>query len=138
MPGIFPASTNGGGMSQAFPDVCKTPAPPAPPIPVPYPNMAMLNQAKGTSKKVKFVGKEAVTTKSKIPKTSGDEAGTVGGIVSGTNMGPAIFKKGSSKVKAEGAPVAYVTAPTSHNGTNANAPAGCQISPSQQKVTIAP
>ena len=28
-----------GGMSTVFPDVCKTPAPPAPPIPIPYPNI---------------------------------------------------------------------------------------------------
>ena len=28
------------GVSIAFPDVCKTPAPPAPPIPIPYPNIA--------------------------------------------------------------------------------------------------
>ena len=29
----------------AFPDVCKVPAPPAPPVPTPFPNFAMLNQA---------------------------------------------------------------------------------------------
>jgi hypothetical protein len=29
------------GMSMAFPDVCLTPAPPAPPMPIPYPNIAM-------------------------------------------------------------------------------------------------
>ncbi len=137
MPAIFPASTNGGGMSQAWPDLCKTPTPGGP-VPVPYPNMAMLNRAKKTSKKVKIVGKQTVTTNSEIPKTNGDEAGTAGGVVSGTNMGPAIFKKGSTKVKIEGHPIAHVMAPTSHNGTNANAPMGQQVSPSQLKVTVAP
>ena len=33
------AHKGSGGMSMVFPDVCKTPAPPAPPIPIPYPNM---------------------------------------------------------------------------------------------------
>ena len=33
------AHKGSGGMSIAFPDVCKTPAPPAPPIPIPYPNI---------------------------------------------------------------------------------------------------
>ena len=28
------------GISIAFPDVCKTPAPPAPFVPIPYPNIA--------------------------------------------------------------------------------------------------
>ncbi len=35
------ASTQLMGMNLAFPDVCLTPAPPAPPIPLPYPNMSM-------------------------------------------------------------------------------------------------
>ncbi len=35
MAAIFPASTKGGGQCFAIPDVCLTPAPPAPPIPVP-------------------------------------------------------------------------------------------------------
>ena len=34
------AHKGSGGLSIAFPDVCKTPAPPAPPIPIPYPNIA--------------------------------------------------------------------------------------------------
>jgi len=138
MPAIFPAATNGGGMCQAFPDVCKVPAPPAPPIPSPFPNMGPLNQATGTCKKVMILGKEAVTTKSKIPKSMGDEPGTLGGMVSGQNMGPITFKKGSSKVKGCGTPLVYHTATTAHNGNNANAPAGVQVAPSQQKVILAP
>ncbi len=33
------AHKTSGGMSMVFPDVCKTPAPPAPPVPIPYPNI---------------------------------------------------------------------------------------------------
>ena len=139
MPAIFPGSTKGGGQCMGMPDVCKTPAPPpVGQIPIPYPNMGMLMQATGTSTKVKFVNKEVVTTKSKIPKSMGDEAGTIGGMVSGMNMGEVQFKKGSTKVKIEGQPCVHLTSMTAHNGSNANAPAGAQIAPSQTKVIIAP
>lgn len=134
---MFPASTKGGGNLFAFPDTCLTPMPPpVGQIPIPYPNTAMLNQAKDTSKKVKFVGKEVVSLKSKIPKTMGDEAGSSGGIMSGKNMDQASFKKGSSKVKIEGQPCIHLTAMSAHNGTSANAPAGNQLVPSQTKVLI--
>jgi hypothetical protein len=135
---MFPASTKGGGNCFAFPDVCKTPAPPAGPVPVPYPNTAMNNQATKTSRKVKICGKETITTKSEIPRSMGDEAGTAGGVVSGGNMDKVVFKKGSSKVKVEGAPVVSLTSVTAQNGSNANAPAGAVVSPSQAKVFVAP
>jgi hypothetical protein len=38
----------------------------------------------------------------KLPNASGDEAGTMGGLISGKQMGPARFKQGL-KVKIEGA-----------------------------------
>ena len=122
----------------AMPDTCLTPAPPAPPIPTPYPNTGQVNQAKGTATKVKFGSKEVVTKNSKIPRSMGDEAGTNGGLMSGMNMGPVSYKKCSSKVKAQGQQVAHQTSVTGHNGTNANAPAGTQMAPSQTKVRIAP
>ena len=135
---MFPATTNGAGECMAFPDVCKTPAPPLPPIPIPYPNNGMLNQANNTSVKVKIVGKEAVTLKSKIPQSMGDEAGVAGGVVSGMIKGPVKFTMGSTKVKFEGQPGIHLTSLSAHNGSNANMPAGSQIAPSQTKVMIAP
>ena len=138
MAAIFPASTKGGGQCMGMPDVCLTPAPPAPPIPIPYPNIAMVNQAKKTSKKVKFAGKEVVTIKSEILRSSGDEAGTNKGVMTGTNMDKVTFKKGSSKVKIEGQKCVHLTSMTGHNGSNANMPAGAQIAPSQTKVKVAP
>lgn len=36
---IFPASTKGGDVTLAFPDVCKTPAPPTSLIPTAMPNI---------------------------------------------------------------------------------------------------
>jgi hypothetical protein len=123
----------------AAPDVCLTPVPP--PVgqaPIPYPNTAMLNQAQKTSKKVKFVSKEVLTTKSEIPKSMGDEAGTGKGVASGMNMDKVTFKKGSSTVKIEGQPCIHLTSMTAHNGMSANAPAGTQVAPSQTKVIVAP
>ena len=138
MAAIFPASTNGGGQCLGMPDVCLVPAPPAPPIPTPFPNTGMVNQAEKTSTKVKFAGKEVVTKKSEISRSMGDEAGVNKGVMSGTNMDKVTFKKGSSKVKIEGQPCVHLTVMTGHNGSNANMPAGAQVAPSQNKVIIAP
>jgi len=138
MVAIFPASSKGGGNCLGAPDVCLTPAPPAPPIPTPYPNSGMLNQAKKTSKKVKFAGKEVVTVNSEISRSMGDEAGVNKGVMSGMNMGKITFKKGSSKVKAQGKKCIHLTSITGHNGSNANMPAGAQIAPSQTKVKVSP
>ena len=54
---MFPATSKGGGGAFAFPDVCKTPAPPAPFTPVPYPaiHAKKLSSAK---KKVIYAKKE--------------------------------------------------------------------------------
>jgi hypothetical protein len=137
MPGL-PASSKGGGMCQGMPDVCKVPAPPAPPIPTPFPNMGQLPTAVKTSTKVKIVSMPAVIETSEIPMSQGDEAGVAGGMVSGRNMDKIVFKKGSSKVQIEGKGCAYLTCMTAHNGANANMPAGQQIAPSQAKVLVSP
>ncbi len=138
MAAIFPASTKQAGQCFAMPDVCKTPAPPGPPVPIPYPNVAMMNQASKTSKKVKFAGKPVVTVKSEIPRSSGDEAGTAGGVVSGMNMGKATFKQGSAKVIVEGQRCVFLTAVSGQNGANANVPCGVVSTPSQVKVIVSP
>ncbi|MHC4960133.1 MAG: DUF4150 domain-containing protein [Planctomycetota bacterium] len=139
MVAIFPASTKASGQAMGMPDVCKVPAPPLPsPVPTPFPNIGMLATATDQSTKVKFMSVAAVTMKSKIPASQGDEAGVAGGMVSGSNLGEVQFKKGSSKVKVEGQSVIHLTSMTSHNGSNANMPAGTQIAPSQTKVIVAP
>jgi len=135
-----PASTNEGGQCFAFPDVCKTPTP-AGPVPIPYPNIAMLNQASGgtLSSKVKIVGNKAATQDTEITMSSGDEAGSVGGVVSNKIKGPAKFTQGSSKVKIEGKGAAYLGAMVGQNdSSNSNMPVGHQVAPSQVKVIVAP
>ncbi len=135
--GIFAITTTAGGVANGFPDVCKTPTP-AGPVPIPYPNIAMMNQAStGTcTKKVKVVGKPALTAKSKIPMTSGDEAGSAGGVVSSKIKGEAKFTKTSMKVKMEGSPVAFQTCTIGQNGMPFNVPAGIHSGPSQAKVKV--
>jgi uncharacterized Zn-binding protein involved in type VI secretion len=139
---MFPASTKEGGMCFAFPDVCKTPAPPAPFIPIPYPNMAMPNQADGgsCSSKVKINGQATIVKGTEITMSSGDEAGNAGGgMVSNKFKGPAKYKKGSSKVKFEGKEAAYLGSMVGQNdASNSNMPAGLQVAPSQMKVLVAP
>jgi len=137
MPAIFPASSKGGGEAFGMPDVCVTPAAPSP-IPMVYPNKGSLSQANKTSTKVKIAGKAAVTKKSQIPRSMGDEAGVNKGVISGMNMGKICFKKASSKVKIQGDGCVHSTCMTGHNGSNANVPAGAQLSPSQTKVIISP
>jgi uncharacterized Zn-binding protein involved in type VI secretion len=137
---MMPASTNGDGQCFAFPDVCKTPTPGGP-VPIPYPNIAMLNQASGgtVSSKVKIMGKKAATQDTEITMSSGDEAGSVGGVISNKIKGSAKFKQGSSKVKIEGKGAAYLGAMVGQNdGSNSNMPAGHQVAPSQTKVTVMP
>ena len=118
------------------PDVCQVPAPPGPPIPTPFPNMAMVSNATKTSAKVQFENKDAVTETSEIPSSTGDEPGVAGGVVSGTFAQKVVFKLGSSVVKAEGKGVVFLTAMTAHNGSNANMPAGLHDSPSQAKILV--
>lgn len=137
---MFPIATTKGGTCKAVPDVCKTPAPPpVNQVPVPYVNSGMLMQATPTTvaKKVTVVGFPALTMNSKIAMTSGDEAGSLGGVISGTIKGPAQFNIGSFSVEIEGSPAVYQTCMTGQNGSSANAPVGLHDSPSQADVKIA-
>ena len=71
-----------GGMSMVFPDVCKTPAPPAPPIPIPYPNIGQASDTTGGPSAVTTDGQMPMVKGAKYMKSSGDEAGTLGGVMS--------------------------------------------------------
>jgi hypothetical protein len=135
---VFPLCTKAGGQAFAFPDVCKVPAPPAPPVPTPFPNFAMLNQADGRtcSQTVKVMNQPVLTVASEVPRTMGDEAGVAKGVTSGTTMDKAVFKLGVTTVKVEGNAVVTLLKPTAHNGASANAPAGTVVAPSQTLVLV--
>lgn len=132
-----PISTKENGMCQVPNDVVKVPAPPAPPVPTPAPDMAFCMQADpSTCSPTTTVNNQAVLhVMSQIPMSSGDEIGTAGGgVVSGTMKGPVGYMQGSQMVKVDGKPVVMHQSPTKHNGANANAPGGSQTSPSQGLV----
>ena len=87
------------GQSPVFPDVCKTPAPP---VPIPYPNLARSSDAADTATTVHADGNKIMIKKSVFSTSTGDEAGSVGGVVSNCIKGKAQFIAYSFDVKAEG------------------------------------
>jgi hypothetical protein len=97
---VVHASSN--GVATAFPDVCKTPAPPAPPIPIPYPNIAMSSDTASGSQDVKMDGNPIMLQGSNFATSTGDEAGALGGVASNTIKGKAEFIVYSFDVKVEG------------------------------------
>jgi hypothetical protein len=107
-----------GGVTIAFPDVCKTPAPPGPPIPLPYPNIAKSSDtAKGTTS-VKCDGQPVCVSDSNFMVSTGDEAGSLLGIASNKVKGKAEFVNWSFDVKFEGKGVARAFDPMLHNDKN--------------------
>lgn len=106
-----------GGMSIAFPDVCKTPSP-AGPIPIPYPNVGMASDTSGGTKKVKTDKKMSMVKGAKYSKSTGDEPGTAGGVISGVNRGECEFMLYSFDVKFEGKNVCRMGDSLFHNKKN--------------------
>lgn len=104
---MFPASTKGGGTSISFPDVCKTPAPPAPFVPIPYPNSQYQKNLKKASKvdaQAKAGNRKAIKLRneaiSNLKQSMGDEAGTLKGVVSAftaVQIGYTLHKSGVGK-----------------------------------------
>lgn len=105
------------GISIVFPDVCKTPAAPSP-IPIPYPNIGMSSNTSQGPKKVKTDGKMPMTKGAKYSRSSGDEAGTLGGVISSVNMNECEFMLYSFDVKFEGKNVCRMGDPLFHNRKN--------------------
>ncbi len=82
-------SKKGGGGSIGFPDVCKTPAPPAPFVPTPYPNTQYqenLKKAQKVDAQASAGNQEAIALQQEainnLKKSMGDEAGTLKGVTS--------------------------------------------------------
>ena len=107
-----------GGMSPAFPDVCKTPAPPAPPIPIPYPNIGRSADTSSGPSTVKTDGKMPMVKGAKYSKSSGDEPGTIGGIMSSVNRDECEYMLYSMDVKFENNNVCRLGDSLFHNKKN--------------------
>lgn len=104
------------GQAIAFPNVCLTPAPPGPPVPVPYPSIASLADATKVSANVTVGGKGIVLAgESEVPSTTGDEAGSNKGVTSMVIGGKCRFPQGSSTVLVNGKGVVRMGDPTEQN-----------------------
>jgi len=113
---VVHASSN--GITIAFPDVCKTPAPPAPPIPIPYPNIAKSSDTAKGAKKVKCDGNPVCVKDSNFMMSTGDEAGSLLGIASNKIKGKAEFVNFSFDVQVEGKNVPRALDMMLHNDKN--------------------
>jgi uncharacterized Zn-binding protein involved in type VI secretion len=107
-----------GAKSIVFPDVCKTPTPGGP-IPIPYPNLAQSSDLASGSTTVKLEGNSAAIKGCNYSTSTGDEAGSVGGIVSNKFKGKAEFILFSFDVKIEGNNVCRMGDMMTHNDKNA-------------------
>lgn len=92
-----------GGVGTVFPDVCLTPTPVGT-IPIPYPNVAQSSDMNGgqATKSVKIDGNAVMLQDTTITTSTGDEAGSSGGVVSGLIKGKAQFVVWSFDVTIEG------------------------------------
>ena len=106
-----------GGVSSVFPDVCKTPSPGGP-VPAPYPNVGRSADVDRGSKKVKVQGVSTMLKGSVYRKSTGDEAGSAGGVVSGTTRGECEFALYSFDVRIEGRAVCRAGDLMTHNKKN--------------------
>lgn len=120
----MPSSTNANnltlvhasssGMTQWFPDACKTPTPGGP-IPLPYPNIAMSTDTADGSTTVKVDGNPIMLQGSNYQMSTGDEAGSAMGVASNKIKGKAEPVNESMDVKVDGKGVFRLTDPMTHN-----------------------
>jgi hypothetical protein len=103
------------GVTIAFPDVCKTPAPP---VPVPYPNVAQSSDTAKGAKTVSADGNAICTQDSNFMLSTGDEAGALLGVASNKIKGKAEFVNFSFDVQVEGKGVARAFDLMLHNDKN--------------------
>jgi carboxyl-terminal processing protease len=114
-------------MNLGFPDVCNTIVGPAT-VPIPYPNIAMNAQATPFSPNVKITMMNALNLGSKIPMTSGDEAGTAHPMIKQAGA----YTMGNPIVSVNNLPAINLTCPTT--GNNMNNAVGAVLVPSAVNV----
>ncbi|OAI16087.1 hypothetical protein A1359_08705 [Methylomonas lenta] len=105
------------GITMAFPDVCKTPTP-AGPVPIPYPNIAKSSDTSKGASTVKCDGNPVCVKDSNFMISTGDEAGSLLGVVSNKVKGKAEFVNFSFDVKIEGKNVPRAFDLMLHNDKN--------------------
>lgn len=106
-----------GGLSTVFPDVCKTQIGPAV-VPIPYPNTGKDSDTSKGPKSVKTDGEMPMVKGAELSTSTGDEAGSLKGVASGTNKDVCEFMMYSFDVKFEGKNVCRLGDPLFHNKKN--------------------
>ena len=131
---MFCATNAKGTFTAIVPDTCNTPSPTGV-TPIPYPNIAQATTTDPSSActKVMVSGGLALNLGSKTLLSSGDEAGTAGGVASGRFIGECAFTQGSMKVQLQGKGAIRMGDPTTHNARNTT---GAVAAPSQSKVQM--
>lgn len=104
-------TSKSGGVSFAMGDVCLL----QDGTPVPFLNVAVSSDAEDTARTVRVNGVPVVLARSRFGKSTGDEAGEKGGILSGTTKGGAQFTNYAFDVGIEGQGVPRALDPMNHN-----------------------
>ncbi len=112
------AHQGSGGMSVVFPDVCNTPSA-AGPIPIPYPNLGQAADTTAGPPTVTTDGSMPMTKGAEYARSSGDEAGSAGGLACGRNVSGCEFINYSFNVMFEGQNVCRLGDSLLHNSRNA-------------------
>jgi hypothetical protein len=87
-------------------------------LPIPYPNIGQASDTSQGPTSVKTDGQMPMVKGAKYMKSSGDEAGVAGGIISSVNMSECEFMLYSFDVKFEGNNVCRMSDPLFHNKKN--------------------
>lgn len=111
------AHKGSNGQNLVFPDVCKTPTPGGP-VPIPYPNLGKSADTVQGTTTVQADGQMIMVKGAKYVMSTGDEAGTVGGVLSGVFKQECEFLMYSFDVMLEGKNVCRLGDPLWHNKKN--------------------
>lgn len=126
---MMPAANQGVGMNMGFPDVCLTPAAPAP-LPIPYPNIGMNAMSMPFVPNVMVSMAPAQNMGAKPLMTNGDNAGVAHPLC----MQPGGTIVGNPRILIGGMPASHLCVPT--QGNNFNNPVGSKLVPSVTNVLL--
>ncbi len=120
---------SGGVATASVPDVCLTQVAIVV-VPIPYPNIAKDEDLVDGSETVLADGGMSIAIEgSKLSKSSGDEAGAIGGVSSGVIQGEAEFTSFASTVMIEGKPCVRHTDTLTMNKGNTVCMGGIMVPP---------
>lgn len=105
-------TSKSGGVSFALGDVCTVPDGGGP---VPFVNVAVSADLTNAARTVRVHGVPVALARSTFARSTGDEPGKDGGVISGTTRGAAVFSNYSFDVHIEGQPVPRAFDPMLHN-----------------------